>query len=340
MRWHRIASVVAIASAWLGVCSATQTTPAASAELVPSPPGAISVATVPEVTGPQQSTHPDASRYSRRTVGSVPSGVNDFSCTPTPMHPRPVVLAHGSDSNAYSDWAALGPRLANSGYCVFALDYGGKPGADNYGTEDMTLSGEQVANFVDRVLTATGASQLDIVGYSQGATVSRYYMNRLGGAAKVNQWIGLASPTYGGTLYGVTPLLDRIPGALEALSALLPATLLAPAVAQQREGSDFMETLNRGGDTVPGPKYTTIGSRVDEVIQPTSSMALRGPGATNIVVQDLCPQNLSGHFRMPYDEFTLQLIVNTLDPSTAVPPVCAPVPLGAGVVEMIIADNS
>lgn len=51
------------------------------------------------------------------------------------------------------------------------------------------------------------------------------------------------------------------------------------------------------------------------------------------------PQNQTGHFRMPYDPFTLQLIVNALDPDSAVTPACVTVPFGAGVLDMIVADN-
>ena len=39
---------------------------------------------------------------------------------------------------------------------------------------------------------------------------------------------------------------------------------------------------------------------------------------------------------MPYDPFTLQLIVNALDPDSAVTPACVTVPFGAGVLDMIV----
>ena len=55
--------------------------------------------------------------------GSLP-GTNDFSCRPTPRHPRPVVLVHGSGGGQQTNWATLAPVLANEGYCVFAMTYG------------------------------------------------------------------------------------------------------------------------------------------------------------------------------------------------------------------------
>lgn len=292
---------------------------------------------VPTLPGPPQTDHGAAMRYANRHPGSVPAGVNDFDGVPSAAHPRPVILAHGSDSNAYSDWAGLAPLLVNAGYCVFALNYGGKPGGTNYGTEDMNIGARQLADFVDRVLAATGADKVDLVGFSQGATIMRYYINRLGGADKVDQWIGMASPTYGGVFYGLVPLVRAIPP-LAALVRLVTST----AMIQQMQGSPFLTALNAGGDTVPGVRYTTIGTRVDEMIQPYTNVALRSPQARNIVIQDLCPTDLTGHFNMPYDRFTQQLVLDTLDPAApgSGSPDCAPVALGTGILSVILAAHS
>ena len=155
----------------------------------------------------------------------------------------------------------------------------------------------------------TGASKVDLVGYSLGATVARYWVNLLGGAAVTDRWVGLASPTYGGTIYGTSQIFEAIPGGIDLIEALssLP-------VVQQLADSSLLARLNQPTDTVPGVQYTTIASRVDEVIQPVENIALRDPAATNIVVQDLCPIDLTGHFNMVYDPFALQLVLNALDP--------------------------
>ena len=297
--------------------------------------GALTGWAIPTVPGPPQFTHGAATAFAKHNLSAAPAGSNNFDCRPTARHPRPVVLAHGTDSNAYSDWAELSPILAADGYCVFALNYGGNAAPTTYGTEDMARSGRQVAMFVDQVLAATHARQVDLIGYSQGATVTRYYMNRLGGAQNVHRWIGIASPTYGGVMYGTVPVAQSIPGAADALSNVLPT-----AVLQQMQGSAFLTALNAGGDTVPGPRYTTVASVVDEMIQPSSNIALRDPGATNLVVQDLCPSDMTGHFNMVYDAFTLQLVQNALDPESAKVPTCEFVPLGTGIPEVIGSSHS
>nr|WP_307828393.1 alpha/beta fold hydrolase [Antrihabitans sp. YC2-6] len=294
-----------------------------------------SIWTIPAEPGPVQTVHGDAATYENHHFDAAPPGANDFACQPSAAHPRPVILLHGTDSSAYNDYAALSPRLVDAGYCVFAVNYGRNPEKDTYGTEDMVVSGYQVKEFVGLVLSRTGAQAVDMIGYSQGATIARYYINRLGGAAHVGQWIGIASPSYGGVMYGAGPVAQTMPGLVDALTPVI-----TKAVVQQMQGSDFLVALNAGGDTAPGVRYTTIGSRVDEVIQPFENIALHGPGATNLVVQDLCPPNMTGHFQLVYDPFTLQLIMNAMDPDRVVEPVCVPVALGTGIPEVIASAHS
>ncbi|MCQ4118562.1 esterase/lipase family protein [Rhodococcus tibetensis] len=289
---------------------------------------------VPADAGIPQSGRSAAAEYAKAHPNSAPAGSNNFSCVPTPEHPEPVVLAHGTDASAYTDWAALSPLLAADGYCVFALNYGGAPGADTYGTEDIVDSAAAFGRVVDRVRESTGAAKVDVVGYSQGANVTRYYVNKLGGARFVDQWVGLASPSYGGVMYGLAPMMQALPGGPEAVTEITSV-----AVGQQMQGSPFMTELNAGGDTVPGVSYTTVSSRYDEMIQPYTNMALRGDGAVNVVIQDLCPQDGSGHFRAPYDPFALDLVRTALDPNAIPVARCEFVPIGADIPDVIVDSN-
>ncbi|MEV0945367.1 alpha/beta fold hydrolase [Rhodococcus sp. NPDC049939] len=290
---------------------------------------------IPTQPGPEQSNPGDAIRFAEQHPHSVPPGVNDFTCRPDAAHPHPVVLVHGSDGSTYASWAGLSSKLKAAGYCVFALNYGQEPGTQKFGVETMTKGATELSGFVTDVLSLTGADKVDVVAHSQGATVARYYINRLGGAADVDKWIGLASPTYGGTFYGLATALEALPG-----GTTLITNFGSKALAEQVQGSGFLDALNAGGDTVPGVEYTTIGTRYDEVIQPYTNVRLRDPGASNILVQDLCPEDQTGHFNLPYDPFSQQLVLNTLDPANAVEPTCTPVPLGTGIAGVIIASNS
>ncbi len=317
---------------WAGpvaLCIAVLTAGVAGAQLP-----IVSTSSVPVTQGPSAATHAEAAEYAEQNPGVAPPDTNDFTCVPSAGNPRPVVLAHGTDSNSYSDFAALAPLLAASGRCVFALNYGLADGAEDYGTGEIRVSASQFGEFVDRVLAETGAAEVDVVGYSQGATVTRYYINKLGGADVVDRWVGVASPSYGGTFYGLATAFAVLPGATDFLEGEFSV-----ALAEQLQGSELLTELNTPSDTVPGVQYTTIGTRFDEVIQPADSVALRGEGAVNLVVQDLCPENLTGHFNMVYDGFALQMIRHALDPDRVALGRCTRVALGTGIPEIVRQAN-
>jgi triacylglycerol esterase/lipase EstA (alpha/beta hydrolase family) len=230
------------------------------------------------------------------------------------------VLVHGTFENRRDNWNALSPLLADHGYCVFALDYGQRPpGNPIGGTAHVAASAQQLADFVDRVLGATGASQVDVVGHSQGGMMPRYWMRFLGGASEVHALIGLVPSNHGTTAGGLARLAAAYPGGTAALEAG------CPACADQLAGSPFMTRLNAGGDTEPGVQYTVITTRNDEVVTPYTSAFLSGPDVTNIVVQDQCPLDQVEHVAIPYDHIALRDVLNALDPSTARAPLCTPV---------------
>jgi triacylglycerol esterase/lipase EstA (alpha/beta hydrolase family) len=244
----------------------------------------------------------------------VPPGANDWACTPTAEHPYPVVLVHALGPTS-TDWQAAAPLLANNGYCVFALDYGG----DN-GQGDLAESAQQLSDYVDKVLAATGASKVDLVGHSQGGMFPRYYLKYLGGADKVDALIGIVPTNHGTTLYGAGPLVQQAPGATDAIDGMF-----GPAYAQNLAGSPFQRKLNKGPDTVPGPRYVVLGTKYDDVATPYDSVFLKGPNVTNILLQDVCDLDKIDHLAASYDSIALHLVLNALDPAHATEPDCHPV---------------
>ncbi|MES4906930.1 MULTISPECIES: alpha/beta fold hydrolase [unclassified Streptomyces] len=246
------------------------------------------------------------------------SGWNDYSCKPSAQHPRPVVLVHGTLGNSVDNWLGFAPYLVDRGYCVFSLDYGQLPGVPVFhGLGPIDESAKQLSAYVDRVRTATGAAKVDIVGHSQGGMMPRYYLKFLGGAAKVNALVGLAPTNHGTTLSGLTELLDYFPGAADVLARH------TPGLTDQVVGSAFLTRLNEGGDTVPGVRYTVISTKYDEVATPYRAQFLTGANARNVVVQDLCPRDLSEHVTIAMtDRVAFHEAVNALDPEHATPTTC------------------
>jgi triacylglycerol esterase/lipase EstA (alpha/beta hydrolase family) len=256
--------------------------------------------------------------------GGTPAGAN-VPCTPSAAHPRPVVLVNGTFANQIISWNAFSPLLKNNGYCVYTFNYGGPLILGQIGSYGpVAASAGELKTKVDQVLAATGATKVDIVGWSQGGMMPRYYLKNLGGAAKTNALIGLSPSNHGTTLDGLATLAGFIPGALDLVAAG------CPACRDQVAGSPFLTALNAGGDTVPGVRYTVIQTRFDEVVTPYTSAFLTGSNVTNIRIQDKCILDLGDHISMPYDHVVGRQVLNALDPAHASSTLCTPILAGIG----------
>jgi hypothetical protein len=134
----------------------------------------------------------------------------------------------------------------------------------------------------------------------------------------VNALVGIAPINHGTTLSGLTGLLPYFPGIADLL------TTNTPALADQVAGSAFLTRLNEGGDTVPGVRYTVLATRYDEVVTPYRSQFLSGSGVHNVLLQDLCPVDLSEHVAIGlFDRIAFHEVANALDPAHAKPTTCA-----------------
>jgi triacylglycerol lipase len=263
-----------------------------------------------------------------------PPGANDWACKPSGAHPHPVVLVHGLLANQADNWSFVAPQLAARGYCVFALDYGRNalvppPLLGVGGLRPMEESAQELSRFVDRVLAATGAAKVDIVGHSEGSLMPDYYVRFLDGARHVGRYVGM-TPLWQGTNTAALAFLNRT-GESFGLDPLLVASLdqLCASCREFLHGSAFLAHMNAGGGPrVPGIDYTMILTRHDELVVPYTSGLL--PGATNVVLQDRCPADLAEHLAVAYDPVTFQYIANALDPAHAQPVRCLPVGPTAG----------
>jgi pimeloyl-ACP methyl ester carboxylesterase len=250
------------------------------------------------------------------------SGFNDWSCRPSAEHPRPVVLLHGFFGSHERGWSYVAPRLAGAGYCVFALNYGGRTyGLPVYGNAPLQQSAAEITAFVDRVRSTTGSSQVDLLGHSEGGFLSLYVTKVLGYAPKIGTVVAMAPPTHGVSIAGLAPLGLQL-GLTPAVARLLqligcgPCTDLVP-------GGGAVRQLNDGPvAAVPGPAYTVIATRYDVLVSPEQAF-IPEPGVDNILVQAVCPFDPVGHIGLALDAGVVDMITNALDPSTAVPVRCS-----------------
>lgn len=267
-------------------------------------------------------TPPSASAITK--LERPPKGANDWSCTPTAAHPRPVVLVHGLGANMGMNWGYLSPKLKERGYCVFALTYGLHPLAAPFGAPGGTIpiqdSAKELRTFVDRVLRETGAAEVDLVGHSEGTFMPQYYLKFLGGQALVKRYVAW-TPLYDGTrLLGLDQIRDYGEKAGLAAPLIKLVSAFCGSCTQFLRGSPMQKKLAEGGAAVPGVDYTTVMSKYDELVVPYTSGYLEGE--KNYVLQDLCPLNLSEHLAMAFDPVAAQITFNALDPAHARPIEC------------------
>lgn len=155
---------------------------------------------------------------------------------------NPVLLVHGiNDTGAVFKKMAF--YLRERGWSVYTLDL-----LPNNGSELLEKLAQQIANFIDT--TFAPQQPLDIVGFSMGGIVSRYYIQRLGGIERIKRFITIASPHQGTVVaYG---------------------TWLAGAI-QMRPQSKFLQDLNSDIQILKQLNFTSIWTPYDLMILPAKS---------------------------------------------------------------------
>ncbi|MET8430466.1 hypothetical protein [Nocardia sp. NPDC004860] len=72
-------------------------------------------------------------------------------------------------------------------------------------------------------------------------------------------------------------------------------------------------------------RYVAITSLTDLVVDPQEALLPAADNVSNVLVQDTCAEDHVFHGSVIYDDITLGLVANALDPATAVTPPCHPV---------------
>ncbi|HVV14483.1 esterase/lipase family protein [Amycolatopsis sp.] len=250
-------------------------------------------------------------------------GDNDASCRPSAAHPRPVIFLHGLGATYYEDLNFLQSAAAAQGYCTFSRTYGAYPGFPVVGgLRPIADSAAEIKQFIGDVLATTGASQVDLVGHSEGGFQSLYVTKTQGIADKIGNVVAIAPPAHGTTFAGLTKLAYLLgQGERDAVGKALD-TLGCPACDDLITGGAAVKTLGAGPIAQPGVHYTVITSRYDELVTPTDTAFVREPGVVDSYVQDTCPFDPVGHVGEAYDLNVWHLVFNALDPAHAGKFVC------------------
>ena len=171
-----------------------------------------------------------------------------------PPRPDPVLLVHGFQGSA-SGWGALTRLLRERGYRPAEID------AINYDSDASNVeTARRIAREAAALRARTGASRIDVVSHSMGAISSRYYLERLGGAAHVDAWVSLAGVNEGTVwAYGCYPLA--------------PCRDMVPT-------STLLHRLNASFRPTATTRYGAWWSPCDDAIVPRVNAEL--PGAHNV----------------------------------------------------------
>ena len=229
-------------------------------------------------------------------------------CRPTPAHPRPVILVHGTFDNGPNTMPRLGEPLRAEGFCVIAPTFGAYSGNPARGGLDSIVgaSGPQLATVIDHVREVTGAEQVDLVGYSQGAAIAGYATKVLRPGA-VHRVVSVGG-YWGADNSGMVP--HQLPREVAGLG-LWAANLRG--LAELAPGSPMLTAWNGFDRTpyLPGVGYTLIATRGDQIMPPERSF-VPGPGVEWRVTEDVCGGSPNSHGGMATDWRTHALVSRAL----------------------------
>ncbi|WP_239014539.1 esterase/lipase family protein [Archangium violaceum] len=170
----------------------------------------------------------------------------------------PVLLVHGIDDDARS-LAPLADGLTRAGFQdVQRVEL--KP---NDGAAPISVLAGQVAEAAGRLRARTGRARIDVVAFSMGALVSRYYLQRLEGRNHVRRFVSISGP-HAGTLTG---WLRANPGARD-----------------MRPGSDLLRGLAADESPFGDVQVFTLWTPLDLMILPARSSQLAGARERTIPV--------------------------------------------------------
>jgi pimeloyl-ACP methyl ester carboxylesterase len=213
-----------------------------------------------------------------------------------------VLLIHGTGGGGSEEWVSpvdFRKSVSAAGYPVCYVELPDKA------LTDVQTSAEYVVNAIRRMHTMAGRP-IALYGHSQGGLLARWVLTYWGSLrSQVADAVSVAGTQHGSNGAGAATLLNslcRSPGC-------------PPAFWQQRIGSNLEKALNNGRDETPGPTaWTTVRSTSDDVVQPQTgahpTSALRG--ASNILIQRVCPGRSTNHIKAAYDSVSFAALLDAV----------------------------
>jgi len=224
----------------------------------------------------EEKAAPDVERFSLAGLPPVHRGliIGDVEAAGTP-----ILLLHGLVDNR-SIFTVLRRALRRRGFGrVWTMNY-------HVLTHDVRAAAQRLAATVDAICEQTGYERIHVIGHSMGGIIARYYVQRMGGDARVHTLVTLGSP-HGGTR--AAHLLPR--GVCRQL------TPRSDVIAELAEPAPSCRT-----------RFVSFWSDLDALISPKASARVDHPdlSARNVFVRGV------GHMSLPIDSRVTREIAATL----------------------------
>ena len=218
-----------------------------------------------------------------------------FKCPidPTNATTTPIMFVTGTGASGDEGYLIGQDGFKASGHPVCYVNF------PDFTTADIQISVQYLVNGL-RNEFALAHRKVAVFGISQGGLLPRFALTYWPDLRrKVSDVLAAAGTQHGTTVFG-------------GCSAANPC---APANWQQLHGSKLLRALNSQPDETPGNvSYTTVRSLTDETVQPqggkhpTSAL----DGASNIVIQNVCPGRTTTHIGTAIDSVTFAAFVDAI----------------------------
>lgn len=197
--------------------------------------------------------------------------------------PGPVLLVPGYGGDQAS-LAPLAGALRAAGRDVTVV------GLPDRAQGDLAGQADALGAAVDATVRRTGASSVDLVGYSAGGIVARLWVTQDGGAPRVRRLVTLGSPHHGTEVATVGSLV---------------AGACPTACQQLATDSPLLSRLDRDG--IPaGVVFVSFWTTGDDVVVPPSSSVVDGQPSPSL--QSICPGARVDHGGLPGDKLAQALV--------------------------------
>ena len=220
-------------------------------------------------------------------------------CDPGVRHASrtPIMVVTGTGATGTELHALIKPMLDTLGAPVCWVDF------PSFTLDDIQ-DNVQYLVYGLREMSRRAGRPVAVYGISQGGLLPRIALTYWPSLrARVTDVVSAAGSQHGTTL----PLF----GSCGSQPATCPG-----AIWQQRAGSKLLRALNRPGrDETPGrTAWTTVRSSNDEVVLPQTgsgaSSILRG--ASNVLIQDVCPGRQTSHIGTVVDSVSVALLADAI----------------------------